>query len=395
MSPVIFVLTSLAITSATLSVIFFVAWRTLERMPHALTWSITFALSTLQWIVNLNSARVPSPDVYWVTVSAITLGVVTLGLLGHFQRVGRNVGLPALLLPPLACFAAICWFTLGAAHTGLRMSLQPAYAAATMLLSAWLIVGFRNKTLPAEWGAAIALTLFAIAQIVAAGAAFLQGPQTEPSYLAVYQAVNFALLPGAFAGVGMFVIFMLASDLSEDMKATAVRDQLTGILNRRGFCEASAGAYATSRRRGYAVSVIMSDIDHFKKINDRYGHMFGDDALCHFADVLAKRTRQDDIVARMGGEEFALVLPGCSLDMAVAVAREICRRLRETPLQTEFGQVTMTASFGVAALTDADSCLTDAIVRADGALYQAKHLGRDRVEVELTRRSGDTIRIGA
>ena len=108
----------------------------------------------------------------------------------------------------------------------------------------------------------------------------------------------------------MFVIFMLASDIMEEMKEIAVRDQLTGLLNRRGFNEQAAQAYASARRANRPVSVIMTDIDRFKFINDEHGHAAGDSALCQFARILSAGRRTEDVLARVGGEEFALVLQG-------------------------------------------------------------------------------------
>jgi diguanylate cyclase (GGDEF)-like protein len=180
----------------------------------------------------------------------------------------------------------------------------------------------------------------------------------------------------------MFVIFMLASDLSEQMREIAVRDQLTGLLNRRGFAEQTERAYATARRTDRPISVIMADIDHFKSINDEFGHAAGDNALCHFAKILKVTRRADDIFARMGGEEFAIVLPGTVLEEAIHISEDLCRLLKEAPMIVEGRSMPMTASFGVATLSLNDSSMTDAVIRADRALYRSKRAGRSRVDLE-------------
>jgi diguanylate cyclase (GGDEF)-like protein len=175
---------------------------------------------------------------------------------------------------------------------------------------------------------------------------------------------------------------MLASDVSVDMKEIAVRDQLTGLLNRRGFSEQSAMAYATARRGRAPISVIMTDIDHFKTVNDEFGHATGDEALAHFAKLLNENRRIDDIAARIGGEEFALVLPGTQIEQAISIADELCERMAASPLAVDGRDVVMTASFGVAAISEKDTCLTDVIIRADRALYRSKRAGRNRVDLE-------------
>ena len=382
MSPVFFILVSLTFTSAMLSVIFLMAWKTQGHKKYALTWSITFAVATIQWTVNLFAGSFPTHELYWVVVNAITLGTVSLGMLGHCQRVHSQFKVCRLWFPPVLCYALLVWFTYGAPHVGLRTGLVAAYAAITLFISAALIIRHREKPRPAEWGAAITIAIFGLSQIVAATAAFMQGPVLDQHLSEIYNMVNFLALPAAYAGMGMFVIFMLASDLSEQMKEIAVVDQLTGLLNRRGFNESGGKAYATARRTDRQVSVIITDIDHFKKINDMHGHSTGDDALVHFANVLQAHRRDEDVLARIGGEEFAIVLPGSSVEKSIKIAEELCGRLGQSPMTTELDDLVMTASFGVATISINDTSLFDIVVRADAALYRSKRAGRNRIDLE-------------
>ena len=212
--------------------------------------------------------------------------------------------------------------------------------------------------------------------------ALLQGPLGDESYSTLYIHFHFLTMPAGYTGMAMFVIFMLASDLSEEMKEIAIQDQLTDVLNRRGFGELAARAYATARRTDKPVSVVMSDIDRFKTINDDFGHSVGDFALVHFANILKVNRRADDVVARMGGEEFALVLPGTTLEDATRIADDLCARIEASPFDIEGELMPMTASFGVACISTKDTCLTDVVVRADRALYRSKREGRNRVDLE-------------
>lgn len=384
MSPVFFILVSLLFTSLMLSGIFFIAWRTLVHEKHALTWAIAFLFASVQWSVNLLVDAFPSAELYWVVVSAVTLATLTLAMVGHYQRVEKPLSVLQLWGSPLACFGAIVWFTYGAPHFGLRVGLGPAYGAGTLLISATLILQHREKSRPAEWGAAVTMVVFGVTQLIAAWIAVAQGATLNPEYSQAYYLVNFLTLPAAYTGMGMFVVFVLASDLSEMMREAAVHDQLTGHLNRRGFNEAAARTFATARRTQTPISVIMADIDAFKEINDQHGHLIGDHALQHFAELLAQHRRADDVLARVGGEEFALVLPGCELVQAQRIAQDVCTYVENTPMDFDGRPLQMTASFGVAALCDRDTCLADVIVRSDAALYQAKHNGRNRVESDGT-----------
>jgi len=381
-SPVFFLLLSLAFTSVTLAAILFTAWRTLGRAPHALSWAIAFSIGAVQWTGNLCRDFFPNKDVYWIVVGALALASAAFGLRGHLQRTGHGAATVLLTVPTGLCFGILAIVTFVLPHFGLKLALTPIFAATTLFASAWLVWHHRKRPLPAEKGATIALGLFGAFQAAAAIAALMNGSEPNPALIAVYTQINFLAMPALYTAVGLFVVFILASDLAEVMREAAVSDQLTGLLNRRGLGEAGAKAYATARRTGRPVSVIMTDIDHFKDINDSFGHIIGDQAISHFAAVLQASRRNEDVVARVGGEEFAMILPGADIEESLEIASGLCEALSATPLRLEDAVVEMTASFGVATLSDTDTCLSDAIARADSALYQSKEKGRNRVDLE-------------
>ena len=381
-SPVFYTQLSLALTSLMISVIFYLAWKTLGQKAHALNWSIAFLASSVYWLLIMMPGPFPNFESYWLTTNAFGFVLVTLALRGHCQRTDCQ-HLPKNLWPFSAVvFAGLAAVTVLWPHAGLSVALLPLYASITIVMSAIMIIRHRDKPRPAEWAAAATMLVFAVVQASVAGFLFGLGPEREPVFSQLYEHPSFLAMPAGFTGIAMFVIFMLASDMSEEMKEVAVRDQLTGLLNRRGFGEMAAKAYATARRSGRPVSVIMSDIDHFKDVNDEFGHAAGDAALAHFAELLTEDRRADDFAARMGGEEFALVLPGTELAETMAIADELCIRMASSPLVVDRRNVEMTASFGVATISDKDTCLTDVIVRADRALYRSKRAGRNRVDLE-------------
>jgi len=380
--PVSYILVASALISAMLSVISFLAWKTQGQKPYALNWSLAFLAATGQWSSIIARSDFSSFETYWLAVNAFGLAAITLALSGHCQRTNCRI-LPRNLWPYVAAiYAVISWFTVIEQHVGLRTAILPTAGAISLLLSAVMIMRHRRKPRPAEWAAAITLLLFALSQFAAAYVAVLQGTSGDDAYRALYVNINFLSLPAGFTGMAMFVIFMLASDLSEEVKKIAAHDQLTGLLNRLGLGDQAAQAFATARRIDRPVSVIMTDIDRFKDINDEFGHAAGDSAICHFANILKDGRRAEDILVRMGGEEFALVLPGADLNECNRIAESLCQRLAGSPLNLGDEALAMTASFGVATLSVKDSCLTDAIVRADRALYRSKRAGRNRVDLE-------------
>jgi diguanylate cyclase (GGDEF)-like protein len=125
---------------------------------------------------------------------------------------------------------------------------------------------------------------------------------------------------------------------------------------------------------------MMCDLDHFKSINDRFGHAVGDDALRHFAEILRTHLRAGDVAGRIGGEEFAILLDGADVDGASRVARRIQDRIAAEPLQSAEGPVALTVSIGITQMNADDSAAEAALSRSDVALYRAKKGGRNRIE---------------
>jgi diguanylate cyclase (GGDEF)-like protein len=161
-------------------------------------------------------------------------------------------------------------------------------------------------------------------------------------------------------------------------KTAAMTDPMTGLFNRRGFQEAAQRLIEMQARKGEPVTVLMFDLDHFKSINDRFGHAVGDEALKVFARTAASNMRSADVLGRLGGEEFSAILPG-DVDMAFNVAERV--RAAFDIAGEEIANITMraTVSIGAAAAPAKYAHLEALIARADSALYKAKTGGRNRV----------------
>jgi len=381
-SGLFYIVFSLMVVSAVLSLTFYLAWKNFGKKQHALTWSLAFLAGTCQWLTVLGVNYFPSLEAYLLAENAFSLTLITLALRGHCQRTECTL-LPKNMWPyVMAIYAFVAWHVLVTPHTGLRLSVAPTYSAITLLVSAMMIVRYRDKTRPAEWAAATGITIFALTQAVCAVLAFMQGPTGDESMRAAYLHFSFLTLPPGYVTVSMLIILMMASDLAAVLRKAAIQDQLTGLLNRRGFNEYGSRVFSAARRAGTTLSVIMTDIDRFKFINDKFGHAAGDAALAHFAKLVAEMRRNEDIVARVGGEEFAMLLPGTDLRDAMAMADQLCEKIGATPLDMTGNGLLMTSSFGVAAISKDDNSLEDIVMRADRALYRSKRGGRNQVDLE-------------
>jgi diguanylate cyclase (GGDEF)-like protein len=176
--------------------------------------------------------------------------------------------------------------------------------------------------------------------------------------------------------------------LFEKINAMATTDGLTGLNNRRHFFDLAEREFVRDKRYGSPFSVFMIDIDHFKKINDSYGHAVGDMVLAHLAQRLKVLVRESDIVGRYGGEEFAVFLPETALKIAAAVAERIRREIENDAVHTEqSGDIGFTLSIGVSAFTEGVKNVAEIFETADKGLYEAKKAGRNRVMVK--ERAGD------
>jgi two-component system, cell cycle response regulator len=161
-------------------------------------------------------------------------------------------------------------------------------------------------------------------------------------------------------------------------QAAADTDPLTGLPNRRHLEAEFTQALATSRERGAPMSMALFDLDHFKKVNDQYGHFIGDAVLKEVGRQLAAAAEGEIKVARFGGEEFSLLMPGIALDEACKFTEAILRRLASKPLKFGDLEIKVTASAGVTNVTENDNW-ESAYVASDVALYEAKTSGRNRV----------------
>jgi diguanylate cyclase (GGDEF)-like protein len=381
MNPLAYLLISLGLTSIVLTIIFSIAWFSFGRRPYALLWSIAFLFATLQWTLNLSSQKLPlSFETYWMLVSLCSALTLSLSVAAFRMRAGLSNRIVWYIVINALDLGAIAYFLMAHPHTGLRTAIGPLYA--TIMMAACIhAIAYPRRLQPAEWGMMISAGIFGLCEAAAAIAILSGGATGTQESTDLYRAINFLSLPAAYTGMGLFTVLILASDMSKEMKTLALTDSLTGVMNLRGFKDAAHRVLSAARRTNKALSVIVCDVDFFKSINDRHGHAGGDVCLSEFAKHLQKSARGQDVIARVGGEEFALLLPDTTLEAAAATAERLRSSLAELAVQHDGISIQMRASFGVSTAQSVDDDLDTLLKRADEALYRSKHEGRNRVSV--------------
>jgi len=199
----------------------------------------------------------------------------------------------------------------------------------------------------------------------------LAGQQIVPLYFLVPQMM---LTAAPFLGLVFYVVTQLDS-LHRKMIKSASTDELTGLYNRAAFFERARNAHATSRHS----ILLMVDADYFKSVNDLHGHAAGDHTLRSISRRLRSLMREEDVVGRLGGEEFAIVLPGLSIPQAVEIGNRLAKGI-DVPLEPDGHLLAITLSVGAVEMPKTMTVDT-ALIHADAALYRAKANGRARVEV--------------
>ncbi len=187
------------------------------------------------------------------------------------------------------------------------------------------------------------------------------------------------LIEATLLALALAARFVEVENQSEKMRELAYQDGLTGLSNRRAFSVQSLTLWNSNLRASRPLCVIMLDIDNFKVFNDSYGHAAGDKALCMMGELLSNQARKGDVTARLGGEEFVVLLPDTNLDEATQIAERLRVRVSEMGIEQGEQTLRLTCSLGVVESESEDTSIDDVIARADSALYKSKHKGRNQV----------------
>jgi diguanylate cyclase (GGDEF)-like protein len=309
------------------------------------------------------------------------VGLIACGMVWNAARVfhGHRPNWPALFLGALVWAAAV--MTLPPEAVALRMTVGAAIVAIYAALTANELSAERRKTLQKRWPTIVVPMLHGFVLMLP----ILLGDVLRPHDRAFANSVwvtAFAMELVLYAVGTVFIIFMLVSERTvKAHKTAASMDPLTGMFNRRGFAEATSRMIEREANAGRPATVLIFDLDHFKSINDRFGHPAGDEILKLFAAVVVNTLRMSDLSGRIGGEEFAALLP-CSLEEGLIAAERVREAFANSGIVVEDAPVDTTVSIGVAG-GPAGTELEILLAAADTALYKAKRGGRNRVEAAI------------
>ena len=305
-------------------------------------------------------------------------GFLACGMVWNAARIfrGRKPNFQGMALGPIAWVAST--MAIGPVAPVLRMTIGAAIIAFYAALTAAELWSERRKAMKRRWPAVVVPVLHGFVLMLPILLGDLLHPHDQAFDGSIWVTM-FAVELVLYAVGTVFLIFMLVSERAVTAHKTAASvDPLTGMFNRRGFAEACARVIEREAHGGRPVTALIFDIDHFKSINDRFGHPAGDEILKLFSAVVVNNLRISDLSGRIGGEEFAAILP-CPLEEGVIVAERVREAFEASGIVCDEGPVDTTVSIGVAG-GPAGTELEVLLAAADTALYQAKRGGRNRVE---------------
>jgi diguanylate cyclase (GGDEF)-like protein len=319
----------------------------------------------------------------WLTYGAAnTLLAVALAFYG--ASVFRIVELPVAWWRVFAPAALMLVLMVSLIDT-----LEPRMLAATLLLmlQCSLIIYWTRRHIPAKGRARMLLIIGSSISLIGLGmrvVAVLGGGAAEMRYDVSNLKQTISVSIGTFTAMMISLgLVLLSKERSESLlQHMALRDVLTGILNRRAILDQFSTELERARRYCSSLAVVMVYIDKFKQINDRYGHLAGDEVISHCANHLTQRIRHSDSIGRYGGEEFLILLPSTNTEGALAVLNELRASLAESPAQYDKTKISLRISIGVCCVvpTEGDT-IASLLTRADSALYEAKGSGRNTLRL--------------
>jgi diguanylate cyclase (GGDEF)-like protein len=346
-----------------------------ESIPALKWWGAAYLLGAISVaLCTLAAGRLG--DMLSLALNAV--GFIACGMVWNASRLfhGRKPNLPGMVLGAIAWVAAV--LSLAPEASAMRLTIGAAIVAVYAALTATELWTERRRTMQKRWPAIAVPVLHGFVLMLPIVLGDLLHPNGLTFAGSIWVTV-FAIELVLYAIGTVFVIFMLVSERTVTLhKNAASMDPLTGMFNRRGFAEATSRVIEREATAGRPVTVLIFDIDHFKGINDRFGHPAGDEILKLFATIVINTLRFTDLSGRIGGEEFAALLP-CSLEDGVLAAERVREAFESSGIVVEEGPVDTTVSIGVAG-GPAGTELEVLLAAADTALYQAKRSGRNRVE---------------
>jgi diguanylate cyclase (GGDEF)-like protein len=313
-------------------------------------------------------------------------GCLMFGLALYWRSVRRFEAVPDspwIFTPVVLGVMGIFWFAAITPNFSAPVLVATLAWIAPLIGAGWLLVKPRAEQRFISRSVLAAIMSLVMATMLLRAVYFLAHPYRAASILSddlVSGTTPFLLCLLPVIGTTCFL--MMCSERAQRLwQKAAATDFLTGLPNRRTISATAKARISAARRQGIGLVIAIIDIDHFKSINDRFGHEAGDRALKHVADVLSKNSRSANMVGRIGGEEFVVLIEGSSLQEALVAAERLRVALELAPVVINDQPLTLTVSIGLSELLSSDLDFSTILGRADSAMYQAKKNGRNRVEV--------------
>ncbi len=376
---------------AMVTTVLYAVWHFNRRIPGLRLWTLSYLCGFLFSLVLMLREQMSE-------AVAVLLAQSLVGLMGYLcllgaraymgrERLWHGYGAGAIGLMVIASV----YLTVVQPAFGVRFLMNSWGSAVFYLLTAGTLARGGPQTYPARYLLALAASAHALFLLLRP-LVFGLGQALDPAADLILALPQLIVLESIVAMVLMaFGILILTNEFTTTaLRHLAEVDPLTSVFNRRAFLTLLDKAISQARRNQTGLHVLVIDLDHFKRINDTWGHQCGDDVLRHFVGVATACLRNEDVLGRLGGEEFAIVLPGTDAQGAGAVAERLRALVVRQPMLAEHGPIALTVSVGVAPYLMGES--SGAVLqRADQAMYRAKQLGRNQVYLQ---EAPDTASVG-
>lgn len=372
---------SVALSLVTLSVTLLLglaAWHA-DQQRGLRHWALGHCALTLGLLLSVNQHQLP---LFLSVIIASGLMVLGVGVMWLGIRAFRQLEQPQT---PVLVTAALCmllqWLLIS-----LYDDVAASYPVSSMALGIFTLLAARELLTPQPQPLRSACWMTgALCLLASLGlglrALTVLGPVDGPSLNNPVHVATLLSLMVLQIGLACGFILMTLYQTTLSLARLSEHDGLTGILNRRTLYRQGSALLERCARNGEPVCLLMLDADHFKRVNDEFGHQTGDAVLCHMASRISNQLRTDDLFGRFGGEEFTLLLPGLQPDDTLSTAERIRLTLFNQPCSSAGNLIRLSASIGLAHSDDHGYDFERLLAAADHALYRAKQLGRNRVEV--------------
>lgn len=353
--------------------------------------SAALGVEALSW-ATLAAHAYLSPAMLLLSGNAFSLIGQGMSVFALRMLLGESLRARAVLAVAVLGLLGVAWFGLIEPDYRWRVLCGSLAIGLNIVLSVEALLGVAVRRRSRARNVLLSIFTMAVAMLIWRNVELWSGDLPLRDITAVSNTNLFYLmfwsLQPMFAGIGFLLLYN--EILRQELHLLARMDPLTGVSNRLAINEATTMMLAQAARNRQPLTVLMLDVDHFKRVNDRFGHNGGDKVLRELAASIRGTLRESDMIGRVGGEEFVVLSPGAELRGALVLAERIRKTVEATPLVIDGQALTLTVSVGVAAAVTNDRDGIALLKRADAALYAAKRCGRNQVKA-FTGRGDDAV----